>query len=149
MKPRYIKQPNPTACGPTVVINALKWAGIAVSAQSDFGFIADMCEYEPEDGSSFSAINSALRLLMPPSVKVYKPRNVQIEDIKSHVENGGACVSSISNWSDMCHIFLITGYSEGFFTVHNFRETEPTSFIRKKTLQKDLLSCQNWFLSRR
>ena len=146
--PRYVNQPELYACGPTVVINALKWAGAPATLKHDFSDIAEMCEYDPDEGSTDKAIDETLRFLLCGYAKVRKPRYASVRDIRKHVEKGGACVVTISDWVDMCHVFLVTGHTGKLYVTHNYNHHRNTTLLRECTLREYLVGSQNWLLTK-
>lgn len=58
---KYSKQRNKTDCGPTAVLNALKWAGYSVSIRKGYKSIKKNCKYRPVFGTSSSNILWTLR----------------------------------------------------------------------------------------
>lgn len=146
--PRYVRQPEEYACGPTAVLNALKWAGVPATIKYDFGLIADMCEYERGEGSPDGAINQTLRLLLDGWARVRRPRYASTRDIRKHVEKGGACVATISDYADMCHVFLVTGFTGKLFVTHNYNHHRHTTLLRECTLNEYLVGSKSWMLTK-
>ena len=145
--PRYVNQPESHACGPTVVLNALKWAGLPATLKHDFDNIATLCDYEQNEGSPEHSIDRSLRDLLKGAAKVRKPRFAMIWDIEEHLEKGGACVLTVTDWSD-AHVFLVTGKRGKLFITHNYNHNKNTTLLRECTLQEQLDQRGVWMLTK-
>lgn len=89
---RFCKQPTKYSCGPTVILNALKWAGKNVSLRKDFHKIAKTCGLT-STGVSLSQFENALKTLTSDSLLLsHKVDNIDVEDIAEALGKGRAVI---------------------------------------------------------
>lgn len=148
--PRYIKQPEDYACGPTVIINAAKWAGLMITL-SDFDDVASLCDYIPSEGTTAGGIDHCLRFVLRNHAIVRKPNCAMMWDIENHLNsNNNACVVCVSDYNiDFDHVFLISGMKGKRFISHNYNMSKNTHILQKRAIEKYLDERNIWFLSRR
>jgi hypothetical protein len=61
---RYARQPTKSSCGPTAIINAIKWAGYKCSIKSHHTFLSRLCNTNAEDGTEALDFSRALKKLV-------------------------------------------------------------------------------------
>ena len=147
--PRYVTQRHFASCGPTVVINAGKWANAGLTMQDHYGLAISSCRCDAyAEGSAVPDIDRTLRAALVGDAQVRRPRVAFAWDIEEHLDRGGAVVACVANpKQNFYHIFLITGQTEKSFIVHNYVNS-PTSLVRKNTISKYLIPWEVWFLTK-
>lgn len=94
--PRYLKQYDNYSCGPTAILNALKWAGVAASYRTHYKRVAKGCkvaEGEYKDrGTLSSDLDRTVRALGKAHFTVRKVRSCTIQQLDEHLQNGGAAI---------------------------------------------------------
>lgn len=89
---RYMKQPNDWTCGPTVLINALKWAGKSFNGKmylSKFIKATKCCEAH---GTFDDDLLGALRTEGKGLIKYSLPKRPSLSSIEEHMARGGAII---------------------------------------------------------
>jgi hypothetical protein len=94
--PRYLKQYDDYSCGPTAILNALKWAGASVSYRSHYKRVAKYCKVAEGDlkdrGTLSPDLDRTLRTLGRRYLTVRKVRSCTIQQLADHLQNGGAAI---------------------------------------------------------
>ncbi len=164
-KVRYAKQRDQYSCGPTAIINVLKWAGVDCSYEKSLKLVQKLCGcVNPPNGTGHVDFDKALRIVADKLGclkirRVYYPALWQIE--KQLKENGIVVLSY--RWHDeeegsYRHFMLLVEVSESgksFLTVNNQRGPGPALVrVPRKFVRKDLLRFQKtdphykaWFVS--
>jgi len=126
-KPRYRKQQKCDDCGPTAVLNALRWAGHNQCIKE----IGKKVKYEggvymPDMQTGIKHVGKGIFR----SRRVYNPK---FEDIQNHLSTGGSIIYRYRYWSWRClydvgHLVFIHGMSKSgnTFYVVNDSESSPT-----------------------
>lgn len=94
--PRYLKQYDDYSCGPTAILNALKWAGRSVAYRTHYKRAAKGCRVTEGDykdrGTLSIDFDRTIRMLGKKYFSVRKVRSCTIQQLADHLENGGAAV---------------------------------------------------------
>lgn len=94
--PRYLKQYDTYSCGPTAILNALKWAGVAISYRSHYKRVARGCRVMEgsyrERGTLSADLDRTIRELGSGYFSIRKVRSCTIQQLTDHLQNGGAAV---------------------------------------------------------
>jgi len=138
-KPRYAKQRDKWSCGPTALLNVLKWAGYDVTYKDDIGWLSEECGAERTKGTFIWKFDRALR-------HVSKRHNLDLkmvnapssEVLENHVRGGGLAVVyySYSLKDSIGHYMLINSVSPSgkSYTCINDSTTGPA--VRRQTKNK-------------
>lgn len=154
---RYVKQPNQYSCGPTAILNALKWAGLDVTLQHH-PLLEFSCRAEDSDDDEFGILDHdfdrVLRWAGKNVFTVRRSKTPTLEVIREHLKNGGSVCLGYS-WTEELggHYAFIAGLDRGLFMVindHIFDKKRRTA----KTIQKWLSNKTSdapiaWFLTRK
>jgi hypothetical protein len=125
---KYIRQPDSYSCGPTAILNALKWAGLDVTLQ-EFPLLQFSCRTVDPDSNDIEDhgtldhdFDRVLRWSGKKVLKVRRRKNPSFKDIYIHVKSGGAiCLGYF--WREKKqggeHFCFISGMRRGLFHVVN------------------------------
>lgn len=163
---RYVIQPDKISCGPTAIINALKWAGVPTSLQ-DLPKIQFSCKtVNPVDPTNVEAAGTydhdfdrTLRYAGAPVFTVKKKSRPSFKSVKDHLAGGGAiCIGYwwMEEGEENAHFAFIEGLKGSRWIVVNDHAStkEPTKLRNEKTVRKWLTTRKNgcpavWFLTRK
>ena len=162
---RYCRQLDYVSCGPICILNCLKWSGIDVTSQSHLPYLQFSCRTidleEPEDpdnnGTFDSDFDRVLRYVGKGVFNVRRQRFPTAEEIREHLESGGAVAISY-HWEEDGqvgdHFCFISGMKRGFFECVNDHHSsyESTVSLRRiitlRTWLKKYDDCPTaWFLT--
>jgi len=103
--PRYLSQPGDTTiCGPTLVINALKWGGMKATRDRTMAKAKKETKWE-YDGAWNTNILAAMRKMGKGVIRVrYKSSTPAI--VRDHILNGGAACLSHNAHDRIQHVSL-------------------------------------------
>jgi len=162
---RYARQTDDYSCGPTAIINALKWSGFDMTLQL-LPFFQHSCRtIDPvyfddwdKNGTFDSDFDRVLRWSSRGKIKVRKKNCPLIEEIKEHLKDGGAlCLSYY--WrvkkENIGHFIFIEKLEDGYFFIINDHDNnkETVKRRREKTIKKWLSNRYSggsiaWFLTK-
>lgn len=118
---RYTKQRDEADCGPTAIVNALKWAGNDISYR-DVGaskIAAELCGYWVGGGVPPAYLDSALEKV---GLLLWYKTNPTLDEVEGHIRSGGACIINFARRSRprRHYVFVPEVTSDGkFFTIVN------------------------------
>jgi hypothetical protein len=158
---RYIKQPDKFSCGPTAILNAMKWAGIDANGRDHIPYLQFACRtYDLEDMEGQGTFNHdfdrVLRYVGKGSFAVKRKKNPTLSEMRRHLKAGHA-IALAYHWEDGGqsgeHFCFIAGLWNGLFICIN-DHTElsgPTIRLRRpETVRKWLKKYEDcptaWFL---
>jgi hypothetical protein len=159
--PRYIGQPTVYGCGPTAIINVLKWAGQRATIRSHYRYLARLCQTNEEDshepyGTLARNLHRALNLVAKDRYTVSHKLFPKLGAIKKHLRSGGAIV--LMHMTDRGrHFSLITrvgpvaGQDTLFEVVNAFSDMPvttlaPESLIKHWILREEDVP-QAWYIT--
>src|SRR3989338_743600 len=158
---RYAQQPDEDSCGPTVILNALKWAGVRCTVRKDFERIAQKSEYSKEGGLPEKKLARALTSFGDTFFTVRQRRWRGIAEVKRHLENPKCAVVTYYTHEKGAHVTLVIGVSKtrkAFLCAnyHNVYKTalawvpqhEFAKYHSKKKTAGVLLFPAVWFLTK-
>lgn len=166
MNPRYAKQPNGYGCGPTALLNVLKWAGQRVTLKAHYRFLETLCKTHDLDdpawhGTAAKDFDTAIDCMsrINETFKVqYKP-TITRKRIRRHLQAGGAVVLLHCNELGT-HYTLLIGIAKGsperrpvYITVNGFHDMPAVHGITHGGLMNwmrhtDHNSPQAWLINR-
>jgi hypothetical protein len=145
---RYVSQKDNFSCGPTAIVNLLKWLGYQASWKTVTTIREDMW--------GGSKTGKAMRSFGTPTIvfdtfvicddlfgQLLKTRasKPKVEDLISHLKKGRAVILDHFWPGDTGgHYSLVIGYTKGKFILVNHQEGETISFKTRKYME-NLLSC--------
>jgi ABC-type bacteriocin/lantibiotic exporter with double-glycine peptidase domain len=136
-KVRYIKQPTKTTCGPTAIINVLKWAGYDLTVK-DINKIGNWvkCGYYCT-GTEPAEMHNLLQRLE--GIKITKSVNLPtIEEMNKHLDAGGVVLMRYLH-KQGGHYNVYVGRKKNWYQVVNdFRHGPALRRRHKRTVLKDL-----------
>lgn len=160
---RYIRQPDEISCGPTAILNALKWAGLPVT-HDDLPKIQFACKtanaIDPNDtenaGTYDHDFDRTLRYAGAPAFKVKRKSNFSFKSVKDHLLAGGAvCIGYY--WEEKgqegAHFAIIERIEGGYWiTVNDHLSKTAVKRRKEATVRKWLTLKKNgcpsvWFLT--
>lgn len=165
MRPRYMKQRDRFRCGPVAILNALKWAGVRATAESDLPRLCRMSKCDDERGATHQNMDSALRLAGLGHFKVRLVRRPKLYEIESHLRGGGAIIVNYG-WERITKDYIETARHYAlmsdmslfgvYFGMANYHSTRPAyQRVHRDTIKNHVLRYQRvdrtfkaWFLTK-
>ena len=159
---RFIRQPTSISCGPTAVLNVLKWAGIEANL-SHFPLLEFSCQTvdfsDPnnfeKNGTTDHDFDRVLRYVTKAFLKVRRNKRPSFKKIIEHLYTGESIVLSY-RWEEDGqfgdHFCFLAGMKNGLIVCvndHNAHDKNPN--LRRKTTIKQWLKKglpYAWFLTR-
>lgn len=157
---RYTKQYDEYSCGPTALINALKWAGHSVSYKRDIKTYRTRVQCS-QNGTGVMFLGMALNFISHKIQVIDKYTNHYLfikklpkwKRIKEHLTQGGGLILRY-DWpnGDDAHYILVTHLTQAMVGVVNYKRRGPShGFIQQRTLrqllqQKESMVC--WLLAK-
>jgi hypothetical protein len=89
---RYAAQPYKYSCGPTAIINAVKWTGARFTLRQNHTFISRLCESTYEFGTVEHLFERALRKIISPAAGVWRRPRPSAKEIIRHVSRPDGAV---------------------------------------------------------
>jgi hypothetical protein len=143
----YIVQDDAYSCGPTAIINSLKWAGIGVTKEHLDLFRFSCRTIDPEfpndwdsNGTTDYDLDRVLRYAGKGKFKVRKRSRPSLPMLIRHLQKGGAVVIAYywKEGSESGHHFaFISGMKKGCFEVVNDHSGKGAGTLRRpSTLRK-------------
>lgn len=138
---KYIRQPDKYSCGPTAIVNAMKWAGIDANSRELIPFLQFGCRTidleNPEDaesnGTTDQDFDRVLRYVAKGHFKIRRRKNPRINEIIKHLKAGKAVVLSYF-WGPGSlkygHFCFLLSVERGRVVTINDHESET---IRRRT----------------
>jgi hypothetical protein len=149
----YIVQDDAYSCGPTAIINSLKWAGMSVTKENLDLFRFSCRTIDPEfpddwdsNGTTDSDLDRVLRYAGKGRIRVRKNKRPSFPMLMRHLKSGGAIIVAYY-WKEEGqsghHFAFISGLKNGYFEVVNDHSRRGivtrrrSSTIRKWLKRKD------------
>jgi hypothetical protein len=85
---RYTRQYDKYTCGPTLVLNVMKWAGIQAT-RKDLKILKRACEAVPLSGTTRSRLEHVLRRTLVGKAHYNKVKKPDLATIRNHLNRGG------------------------------------------------------------
>ncbi len=161
---RYVKQRDRHSCGPTAVLNAMKWSGAKDSYAKDIKKLSWLCRRYSKAGTGHAQLDLALRYVGGlrrcdfSVLSVIRPTLAQIE---SHLLGEGSVVLSYlwkNKYKSGRHVSLITNLSpckKSFRVVNSYRKGPASYWITRTEMrgfhlrfQRTDPHCRGWFLTK-
>jgi hypothetical protein len=160
--PRYTKQRSPYECGPTALLNSLRWAGIKTGYKDSREALWQACLCYPRRGTYSGRFDSAIKELSRGLFTVRRLCRPTLQAIERHLLSGGTVVLNYrqsSNRKRVCrHFTFLAGISpdgEVFQVVNDYREGPAKQKVSRATFKSKNLQyqrvdphCKAWFLTR-
>ena len=141
---RFIRQPTQSSCGPTAIINCIKWSGYRCSIRSSHTFISRLCNTTREEGTDDVDFGRVLRRLVAGEgksgkVSVWKRDRVLSKQILEHVKNPD-CVAVVLYYfsHNEGHYALVTDVTDQGVVCVNALADETISIVEKKQFTRYL-----------
>jgi hypothetical protein len=83
---KYCKQRNKMDCGPTAVLNALKWAGYSHTLKKDYAKIKKQCKFDEVSGSEFLDLKETLEKYK--KIRVKRIRSYSLRNLDKIIDEG-------------------------------------------------------------
>ena len=121
---RFAKQPHYYSCGPTAILNAMKWVGYPAAIKYEYADLVDICNADP-NGTNIPVFDRVLREHVGRSAWIkrrYRPKFSDVERwIKDPIQIVILCYwHTSSDYSDGHYMILTEGILDGaFFHVVN------------------------------
>lgn len=135
---RYARQPYKYSCGPTAIINAVKWAGYSYSLRDNHTFVARACNSSYEFGTEELELERVLRRLTRGFMRIRKRCRPTADELMSHVIKQDCAAIILYYRSDDpdgdAHYTLMTDVGAGHVTLVN------------DVINKTLTRCPKWHL---
>jgi len=139
---RYVKQRRKNLCGPTAILNLMKWIGAQVSWEKDIGMCMSLCNDDVATRGMWSWImDNALKHF--PLFKVKKVLHMpKLKEIDEHIDSGRALVMAYLHKGGRAqngHFMLCVGRTNKYYEVVNGKvRGKALSRISRKTMRKRL-----------
>lgn len=152
--PKYSRQLNDFNCGPTAILNAMKWAGARVS--NDFiPFLEFGCRIDAADddlGTTFNDFDRMIRYCGKNLYKTRRTKHLTMKKLRAHLMNGGAVALDYVDDStvDGGHSTLIIGMKGSMFSFVNDSVNQTIVNRRAESVQKIISSPHSsiWLLTK-
>lgn len=140
---RYIRQPDSYGCGPTAIINALKWAGFRATLKKHYRSLVVRCKAKDPDGHEFSGttpknFQNALKYTGRNLLKIKHLTHPSLKEISQELNNGKAVVILHFNQNDhgSSHYTLLIGkLGKDFIAVNAFHGCKTVAQISDKIIK--------------
>lgn len=156
-RPRFARQPHDYSCGPTAILNAMKWVGIPASLRCDYNTLVDLCEAEP-NGTAIPAFDRVLRENVESHAFVRRKYRPTLREVEKWIKDP-ACIVALCYWHDNSydsdgHYMLMTEVSNDgkeFNCINDgktsmFRDREKIKmYLRNRRRAKNKLPVA-WFI---
>ena len=139
---RYTKQRSKYTCGPTVIINAMKWVGLDASWNKDIEFCKDICGMDKDHKGMWSwAMDEVLKVF--PLFKIKKTLHMpKLKELDAQLDKNRAIVIAYLHRGGKCqsgHFMLCIGRTDKYYDVVNGTiKGKALSRISRKTMRKRL-----------
>lgn len=142
-KPRYIRQRDKSSCGPTAIINALKWAGRRVTEKNSKKElrIISKCGRENSKGGAGTNREDLNKVLVEDTdLKVDRfVKRPAIKEIDNWIDSGGAVIIEYY-WGKVPinregHYTLCTERNSKTYTLINDKRNQTVVRRRRKTMR--------------
>lgn len=167
--PRYVKQTDLFRCGPVVIANAMKWAGVSYSWAKNKKKLTKLCNSDPNKsgshplfaGTTQQEIDRALRKTCGELLRIRRVIKLTLKQIDEHLDGGNSIVLCIIYNNEYegvkfkdCHIFLCTDRTCCYYTVVNLSlDLETVSRLHRNTFKRMIRRHRKynnaWFLTKR
>lgn len=142
MRVYYTKQKGKNLCGPTAILNLMKWAGLRVTWKEDIKFCMDLCSSDVSTDGMWSWIMDIV-LKYFPLFKVKKTIHIpKLKQLDKQLNNGRAIVIVYlykDGRAQNGHFMLCVGKTEKYYNVVNDKMNgKALSRISRKTMRKKL-----------
>lgn len=139
--PRYCKQYSEYDCGPTAVLNALKWAGYSLTLQKGYKALRHRCGWEKGEGTKAEDLVKTLKQYSKIKVK-YLNKRVTLKDLDSVIENKQSFILLYiykdKQGKDEGHFVFGWGKDTRHYLVYNDTRRKPKKRLTRKLMNKYL-----------
>lgn len=146
--PRYLRQPHATTCGPTVVVNAIKWAGGRANRRT-YDFYRGMCASPGSLGGTYMPDFKRALAFASQGLFNYEEGPCSIRRVARHLARGGAVIArydwdaftlshpgpSRSGRLHGAHFTLVIGGDGETFTLVNNDRRKTLKRVSRRTLK--------------
>jgi hypothetical protein len=151
---RYLAQPCGTSCGPTVAVNALKWAGVKATCKKTLPKAKKGMQWIPNNGGCYRThIQETIRK-MGKGILTLRRGAMTPASVMNHIDNGGAAAVELICWEGVHHICLVVKGDSGWLpykiinghmvytvpTEHGITKRSFKRILRKKSTDAFLIS---------
>lgn len=131
-------------CGPVAILNIIKWAGLRATYDGTIEYIKNMARYR--HGADFSGthqwdLRRAINRMSRGRLKVKTIPVVHLDQLKKHVDDGGAFILYHSITDDDAHYSTVVGGKDGKFDWINMGPTTVVS-LTPEEFEKRVMSTQ-------
>jgi hypothetical protein len=151
---RYLAQPTETDCGPTVAVNALKWAGVKATREKTLPKARKGMRWVPDNGGCYNTHIFETIGKMGKGVITLRRGAVTTASAMNHIDNGGAAAVTLICWEGVQHICLVVKGDSGWLpykiinghmistvpTEHGITRRSFKRILRKKSTDAFLIS---------
>jgi hypothetical protein len=139
---RYVKQKGKNLCGPTAILNLMKWIGARVTWKKDIGLCMSLCSPDVATRGMHSWVMDAI-LKHFPLLKVKKLIHMpKLKQLDEHLDSGRALVMAYLHKGGRAqngHFMLCVGRTKKYYDVVNGKvKGKALSRISRKTMRKRL-----------
>lgn len=133
--PRYCAQRSRSDCGPIVLINALKWAGVRVTLRDHLPYFNQVCRPEGM-GTSLARFKQVLGEVKPGRFTSRYRDEPSLSETEAHLKSGGAVILFYDVGPHFHFTLIIGRQGKGrTFLVVNGVPGKTVSRITRKTLK--------------
>lgn len=138
---RYIKQPDNYGCGPTAILNTLKWAGYRVTLKKHYRALVIKCRSKDPDGNEFSGttVYDFENVLKYVGQKIFDIKFLlrpKIKRIKKELKKGNAVILLHLNPDHTSHYTLIiSNEGNNFVAVNAFKDSSTVATVSLEILE--------------
>lgn len=136
---RYCKQYTNTDCGPTAVLNALKWAGYGLTQKKGYKRLRKKCEWSKGSPTYLSVLKEVLKGYKKVSVK--QKKSPTLESLDSLIDTGKSFILLYTykdGKKDSGHFVFGFGKDTRHYLVHNDTMKNPKKRLTRKKMNKYL-----------
>ena len=141
---RYIRQPDSYGCGPTAILNALKWAGFRATLKKHYRPLVTRCKSKDPDGHEFSGttpknFQNALKYTSKNIFKVKHLTYPTLNQISKELDKGNAVIILHFNEGDQegssHYTLLISKLGQDFIAVNAYHKCKTVAPVTHNTMK--------------
>jgi len=137
--PRYIKQRHERSCGPTALMNAVKWAGYSLSYEDYIDYYAKLCDYKKGDDFGTHWLNLHRAILATPELKLVALLNrPTLRQLDRFLNKGFSAIVRYKHSKGGHFAFVPKHTAKFYYMVNGPRSKATLCRISRKDISKKL-----------
>jgi len=134
---RYTKQNDKYSCGPTAIINVLKWAGYSVPYREYKKEFNNRCSCGPRTGTAPWHLDFALNNTKEVAVKRMM-NNPTLSDLNFQLRKDRAVIIRFGHPGGGHYALCIKETNKFYLTVNYFKNGKAVRYVSKRKMRNDL-----------